>query len=220
MPAVAVVDDGFRQDANHEQLVLDAGSLGVIQTLADAGKITPVSMDLLMENGELDYDRYETLGLYLGVINRACQWWIGDWLIFGEQAYDSDRYAQAAAQTGLAEQTLLNRATVCRRIPPSRRLAGVPFGVHAEVASLSAREQTRWLKQAQRNNWTRADLRKHMKATRTDQPPLPLDGEPLSPEHVLEAAKAVLSARTDYGDQWLVPKEPMARLAAAVGEEE
>ena len=122
----------------------------------------------------------------------------------------------------MAEQTLLNRAYVCRHIPPARRKAGVPFGVHALVAALPAREQTLWLNRAEREGWGREDLRRAMRDTqatdRDDAARLPGSGEPSAPGLVLEAARYVVAAKQDYGDAWLVPREAMARLIAAVGE--
>lgn len=198
-------------------------AIAAIGTLAGAGLLTLTSFDIGTVEKPIEYDSYVLVGAYLGIINKACSWWIGDWLVYGEGVY-AEKFGQAVHATGLAEQTLLNRAYVCRHVAPSRRRVGVPFGVHALVAALPAREQTRWLDKAEREGWGREDLRRAMRETkatdRDESPKLPPAGEPLAPGLVLEAARAVVSAKQDYGDAWLVPKEAMARLMAAVGEED
>lgn len=193
-------------------------ALGVV---AREGLLTWTSFDLATLDEPLTYERYAAVGRALGAINRSCAWWVGDWLVYGEGAYEG--FAQAASETGLAEQTLINRAYVCRHVPPQRRIQGIEFGVHALVAAMTAREQKKWLAAALKNGWGREDLRRALretKATDRDDAPLPGPGEPLAPGLVLEAAVAVVKSRKDYGGDWLVPKDAMARLIAAVGEEE
>lgn len=140
----------------------EASSL-LMRALEDAGAITPTA--LLIHEPEIEYDRYEALCYFLGRLNRSCSWWIGDLLNYGEQVFGHYVY-QAAEATGLAPQTLANRASVCRHIPPSRRRASLPFGVHAEVAYLDPAERDRWLDRAELGGWTRATLRDAMRAAR------------------------------------------------------
>jgi hypothetical protein len=125
--------------------------------------VTEVSLDL--HDPELDWDDYERLGTFLGSMNRACSWWVGDFILFGEKIY-GELYAQIEDALGLAPQTLSNRASVARHIPPNRRRAALPFGVHAEVAYLEPRERDLWLDKAERGQWTRAKLREEMRAAR------------------------------------------------------
>ena len=125
--------------------------------------ITEVSLDL--SDPDLDWDDYERLGTFLGSMNRACSWWVGDFILFGERIY-GELYAQIEEALGLAPQTLANRASVARHIPPNRRRAALPFGVHAEVAYLEPRERDLWLDKAERGQWTRAKLREEMRAAR------------------------------------------------------
>jgi hypothetical protein len=149
-----LVPDDLNTEVDHQQVVLNGGAFRHIRALADAGAVTPTAFVL---EELITYDRYEALCAYMGQMNRSCSWWIGDLLLYGEGAY-GERYAQAANATGLAEQTLMNRAWVCSSIPPERRLPGVPFSVHAAVASRKPSEQKKWLRLAQQNGWTRAQL--------------------------------------------------------------
>ncbi len=212
----------FNPDTDHQQLAMGGEAFQVLVTLAEGGAITPTSLDL--SDPEMPFESYELLGAYIGRMNRSCSWWIGDWLVFGEGVY-GERFAQAVTATGLAEQTLLNRAYVCRNVAREHRLARVPFSVHAEVAPLTASEQKKWLNRAEKHNWTRADLRAEMKSRRTDTPP-PV-GDPGEEEEVvvgllLEVARAILRDAQESGDPgyFLIPRETVSRLRAALGEEE
>lgn len=219
----AIIDDLLPDAVANQQLVLDedAFPFAPLKVLAAEGALTAVGLDL-SKGGELAFDVYERLGFYLGVMNRSCMWWIGDWLLHGEGVY-GEKFAQAASSTGLAEQTLANRMYVCRNVPPSMRRVGLAFSVHAEVAGLkTAREQKYWLDRAEKAGWNRQQLRDAMAAKRKEtKPPLDLDGhDRVDVKLVVEAAQAVVSARKEYGADFMVPREPMARLIGALGEEE
>ena len=74
----------------------------------------------------------------------SCAWWIGDWLLFGQQAY-GQRYKAAAEETGFDYQTLRNYAWVASRFELSRRRDSLSFQHHAEVCALSNEQQEAWL---------------------------------------------------------------------------
>jgi hypothetical protein len=189
-------------------------------TLARADLLTQTSLDLGNSDRPLTYDRYETLGAFLGAMNRSCSWWIGDWLNYGEGEY-GDRMWQAATATGLSEETLKERMRVCGSIAPSRRRPNLPFSVHEVVWRLPPAQQTLWLKRAEQNGWTAAQLKREMLATETEQQELlPPEHPPARPAAVLDAARQVVRSAQRNGAMWLVPAEQMAQLIAAVGEEE
>ncbi|MFG1780768.1 LmbU family transcriptional regulator [Micromonospora sp. NPDC049051] len=97
----------------------------------------------------------------------SSSWWIGDWLVFGQERY-RDRYKRAMAETLLDYQTLRNYAWVARRFEPSRRRARLTFQHHMEVAALPVDEQEHWLDFALRMNWSRNELRKQVRASVAD----------------------------------------------------
>jgi hypothetical protein len=128
------------------------------------GETTEVSLKIY-EPERHSYELYEHMGRALGNYNRRMQWVVGDWINLVEDIYP-DRYSQAVEATGLSRQTLMNRASICRRIPENRRRAGVPFSVHAEVAYLEPRERESWLDQATKNGWERDELRARRRAAK------------------------------------------------------
>jgi hypothetical protein len=69
-----------------------------------------------------------------------------------------ERMAQAVENTGLAPQTLMNYASVARRVPPERRRQSLPYSYHAVVAPLEPADQERWLTDAEAEGWTRREL--------------------------------------------------------------
>jgi hypothetical protein len=211
----ALLDD-LNPEVDQTQLRIEIESFEALRGLADAGAITATGLQL---SEDIPYETAAMLAGYFGRMNRSCSWWIGDLLVYGEGAY-GENFAQLAAETGLSEQTLLNRAYVCRQVAPSRRRASLAFSVHAEVASLPAKEQTHWLKRAEKDNWTRQILREHMKAKRKDEKPtLPIDPDEAT---VLEVAKAILrdAREADDGQHFLVPNEDIARLRSALNEDD
>lgn len=194
----------------------------VIDTLRQGGVLETTGTSLTLDP-ETPYESYEALGAALGLINRSCSWWIGDWLLFGEGTY-GERFAQAAEATGLAEQTLLNRVTICRAIPPSRRVPGLSFSTHALVAPLGAREQRHWLKLANDNGWTRAELARQLK--QRDEDDGGSDGGPSGGSGgedqrlIVDAARVLVANYELAGENVIVRREHFARLMAAFGEED
>jgi hypothetical protein len=157
-----------------------SGGIELLAQLERAGAITSTSLVLPPET---TWEQYEALAGMLGQLHRTAGWLIGDLLNFGEKVY-GETYVQAAAATGLAEQTLMNYASVCSRIPRARRRPSLPFSVHAEVAYLEPDEQERWLSEAEQEGWTRSELRLAMKGEQPQDPEpevepevLPLAGE-------------------------------------------
>jgi hypothetical protein len=143
-------------------------------TALEAAGAIVTETSLQLYDPELPWADYERLGQFLGQMNRACSWWVGDLVLFGEQIY-GEQYAQIEVSLGLAPQTIANRASVARHIPPERRRASLAFGVHAEVAYLEPRERDQWLDRAEREHWTRAKLREEMRAARGETSDGPVD---------------------------------------------
>jgi len=179
------------------------GAIALLAELEAAGALTPTSLSL---DPETPYETWEAVGGLLGALYRATAWTLGDWVEHGERSF-GEKYAQAVDLTGLAPQTLMNYAAVCRAVPPERRRQALPFSSHALVAKLPAREQRRWLDRAEKQDWTRRQLSEALSG----------DGasETLS---LREAALAVWKASKLSGRSYSVPKGPMRDLADSLGE--
>lgn len=212
-----------------EQLTIEGRALQPylpLKHLAQDGLVTLVSLDISPLDPTLDH--YTKLGTWLGLMNRASVWWIGDWLLYGEGRY-GERWSQALTATGLTEETLRQRMAVCEAIPPDRRKANVGFSLHHAVKNLPARDRDRLLTNAAAHAWTLAQMNHAIKEL-TREPTEPMfDGDDMErPEAKVdkalleEVAHAILrDAHQSTADPayWLVPAEDMARLRAALGDE-
>lgn len=132
---------------------------------------TPVSLEL---PEKLSYEHWERIGRQLQLANVAVQWWIGDWLVYGEHRY-REKYAQAVQQFGRAEQTLMNYRFVANAIPISRRREQVDFSTHAEVAGLDKDDQERILAKAAKEGSTRKQVRREADKVRREKRPVPVN---------------------------------------------
>lgn len=129
---------------------------------------------------QLPYDKWLGIGRQLAAASTSSAWCLGDWLIYGENAY-SGRYSDAIEQTSLDYQTLRNYAWVARRFPLARRRHALSVAHHAEVARLPEHEQDFWLRKAEEFSWSRNRLRKEVRASFAERCAAP-DDEAASPQ--------------------------------------
>jgi hypothetical protein len=113
----------------------------------------------------LELEEWARQGRWLGGLVRAGQWWLGDWLRYGNAAW-GERYTAAASITGYDPQTLMNIAYVASRFEAPRRRETVSFSHHAELAALPVEEQERWLDRVQQRALTLRALRAELRAAR------------------------------------------------------
>src|SRR6266700_4123908 len=98
-------------------------------------------------------------GQFIRNTEQSVQFWIGDWLVYGEQAYGKTDYEQALQETGLSYQTLRIYKHVASALPLSLRRNKVSFHHHKEVANLAPEIQIRLLQQAETEAWPLVKLR-------------------------------------------------------------
>ncbi len=219
MSAMAIIEEVNPEHAHIQLAPVAPGAMQLLLDLEASGALTPRAMNLPTD---IDYDRYESLGAFLGEFKSRVNFYLGDWLIHGESTF-GERFAQASEATGLAEQTLLRIMAVCRNVPAARRRDALSFSVHAAVQSLDVRAQNRWLKKAEGAGWGYAELRKAMQAARHDERPQMFDdeaeGEPIM-DRVLEVARLLVANAEIAGENVIVRREDYVQLRAALGLEE
>ncbi len=125
-----------------------------------------VQRDRMLLPDGMSFDSWRKLGSRVALVANCSAWWLGDWLLYGEQAYGT-RYQQAIAGTSLSYQSLRNYAWIARRFPASRRRDTLSFGHHVEVAALSEDEQDVWLTRAEQSDWSRNRLRRALQAAKS-----------------------------------------------------
>jgi len=133
-------------------------------TLFPECKFTPVSLEI---KPGMKFDRWLELGDLLRLMAKGIQFYVGDWIRYGEHEY-GEMYSQAIEATGKEEATLQNWVFVAQNIHSSRRreLDQVDFSTHAEVASLPAKEQERILSAAASGGLSKMDVRREVKRTK------------------------------------------------------
>lgn len=115
---------------------------------------------------DLPLEMWRRVGQEMFAISDASAWWLGDWLIYGQNRYP-ERYRRALQETGLNYQTLRNYAWIARRFDASSRRPELSIQHHAEVAGLSPADRSLWLERAQHFGWSRNTLRRHLRASRS-----------------------------------------------------
>lgn len=209
----------------------------ILQTLEQSEAIDAVSLTLT--DPDLPYERWEDLGRFFGSLGRRVNWYIGDWLNFGEQIYGhaaaqgvesttKERYNEAERVTGLDHGTLMNIRGICERIARERRRSELGFWIHAAVAPLDPEEQIEWLQRAIDEGWTRSQLQDAIKEAKNPTPPNEGGegggdgggGGLTLGERIEQAARQVWHQAQPTSDgSFLVPAETMSQLASALGEE-
>ena len=107
---------------------------------------------------------WQHLGETLTRMEGGLLWWLGDWLNYGERSY-GEKYAQALDATDYSYQTLANAKWVASRFEfsprgeNSRRRINLTWSHHREVARMEPADQDYWLDLAEKNHWTKAQLR-------------------------------------------------------------
>lgn len=129
------------------------------KALAIPGVITPTSLSL---PEDLEYDSWVVIGDTLKRMEKSVQWWIGDWLRFGERKY-GEMYSQALEATGLEYGTLANAKYVAEKIESSFRNENLSFTHHYHVASLPPDKRDELLDEAVDNGWSVRELRQEVK---------------------------------------------------------
>lgn len=100
------------------------------QLATDIGETTETAW---IAPANMTYEEYESVGRTLQQVGRSLNWWIGDWLNYGERKF-GEMYAQALAVTGLSLESLTKYKAVAARIRPEIRIPELSWTHHFTVA--------------------------------------------------------------------------------------
>jgi hypothetical protein len=97
----------------------------------------------------------------------AVYWWVGDWLVFGEEHF-GEEHSQALDEitANYRDETLRNMAWVASRIPRVSRLTDLSWSKHQAAAALSAPDQEEVLNAAVEEGWSVNRIRDEVKQRR------------------------------------------------------
>lgn len=113
----------------------------------------------------LSFESWQAIGELLMATQRRITWWLGDWQVYGEDAY-RELSAQGAPDDEHAASTVRAAARVSEAFPPARRRAGLPWAHHRETVGLPPADQERWLDQAEAEHLSSHHLRARIRAER------------------------------------------------------
>ena len=118
-------------------------------------------LELIIE-GEHTIEQWLEAGKLLTGMESSLNWWIGDWLVFGEHNY-GQKYSQAETITNHRQDYLKACNFVSGKIPSANRVYGLSWSHHREVCPLSPEDQKVWLTKALEQEWTVSELRVNMR---------------------------------------------------------
>lgn len=118
--------------------------------------------------GDPSFEEWQNCGEFLKRAEKSVQFWIGDWLNYGEKKY-GETYTQALEITDYEEGTLQNAKWVSSKVESSRRRELLSFSIHQEVAPLPPDEQEYWLEKAEVEGLSKNDLRHEIKHARLEK---------------------------------------------------
>lgn len=137
-----------------------------------------------MPSTSLGLAEWSAVGRRFGEIGRCSQWWLGDWIHYGNTKF-GERYSRAVKLTGYDVQSLMNMVYVASRFEISRRRENLSWSHHATLAALDVDEQDHWLSRAIADKLSVADLRVELRGSHRTRSVAAADGDTNgeSPEH-------------------------------------
>lgn len=150
-----------------EALILHRDTATGLDYAGDIGETTPVSWQ---PRSTLDFEEWIAIGNTLQQVGASLNWWIGDWLNYGERKW-GEMYAQAVETTGWDYQRLRDAKWVTSRVQLSLRKDNLTWTHHKEVAHLEPEEQAAWLNRALAHGWGTRQLREEIRGLPETIPP-------------------------------------------------
>lgn len=146
---------------------------GGFVTTGDLAEAVPSTTDDVTYNptslylDEMGYYRWTEIGNVLRRIGKAHQWWLGDWLLYGERKFPT-QYSQVLAHTDYEDEgSLRDIAWVARQFADvSLRNDRLTFSHHREVARLMPIDKDvalQMLVDAEHNGWSVRQLREYVR---------------------------------------------------------
>jgi N6-adenosine-specific RNA methylase IME4 len=110
----------------------------------------------------LSHEDWIVVGVELLRMEGGVMWWLGDWLCYGQARKWGEKYDEAVA-LGFNYQTARDAAWVAGEFQLSRRHDKLSWSHHREVAVLEPADADHLLNDAERNGWSRVELRIRVK---------------------------------------------------------
>lgn len=119
-----------------------------------SAKFSPVALQCQCSTIE----EWGDIGRRLNQLHSATLWWVGDWLLYGEQAF-GELYSQFLEDSGYTESALKTYRWVSSRYSIDDRRPDLSWSHHRLVAVFPTEERAEWLKMAVDNSLSVLDLK-------------------------------------------------------------
>ena len=116
-----------------------------------------------------DLKGWMEVGDLLCACGKSIQFWLGDWLRFGERKF-GEMYTQALERTNFSYQRLADVKYVADHVDFSLRNENLSFEHHKAVASLPSVEQKSWLTAADHEALSVRELRERSNPEKAKRP--------------------------------------------------
>lgn len=150
--------------------------------------------------GDPTFDEWAEMVETLKAMEKALQFWLGDLLNYGEQAY-GQKYSQFLDIRDVG--TLRNYAWVANKVDASLRNDTLTWDHHRRVAALPPSEQAEWLQKAEAEHLSARQLHREIAEVDGGSPALLFDGE-----GTLANLPSVIVDEEGRPLRWLVRFEP------------
>lgn len=137
------------------------------------------------------FEEWLIVGQQLASANKVLNWWIGDWWAAGSHRYGERAKMAAQGMFGREFSTLASMASVCRSFTTCRRRQHLSFSHHAEVAGLRPEQADKLLDRAEREHWSRSDIRAEAILLRDNRTPRWFETKPKTVFDRDEAKEAI-----------------------------
>lgn len=125
-----------------------------------SAKVKPSAL-IIPEKATLE--QWTDIGRKLYHSGQTMTWWLADWAAYGDREYG--QLKEFCEIQGMNYQTIRHLACTASSVEMCRRLNNLSFSHHVEVASLPAREQTKWLALAVKESLSVVELRRQIRAS-------------------------------------------------------
>jgi hypothetical protein len=165
----------------------------------------------------ISIDEWADFGQQLKKIEGTLQWWIGDWLNYGEKTY-GENYTEALAITGYDYQYLRDMKYVSQAVELSLRNDNLSWTHHRAVAALEPEQQAEMLTRAHTNNLSVRELRDMVKRFNPEPSKLPKTSTVPTLDHEALATRLrIVSATiTEYYASPLADLHPHGRYCGGL----
>ena len=125
--------------------------------------------DSVEAKGHPTQEQWEHAMEFCTNVGHASGWWLADLIVYADERPDWKQDVEELVDNKvITEGSIKVYRFVAKHVPKERRVKGVGFTLHQEVASLPAEEQTEWLEKTKVEGWTRKELRHRIKATKRE----------------------------------------------------